>query len=344
MSNENIDNQNDYNNINYEHNYSCENCGSSIIEEGYTSHLCIDCRDKLSKRPIPIFIKFIFLIVLGLVLYSLVRFTTTLEGAIAYERGEQAEAQKKYTTALKEFEKAAEIYRHSGNIKAKLIIAQYYTGNYDYVVDLLVDLEGTTIESVKLYNKLEEIQNSLIGTYVLDDKLNNIIASIENESIDIKIQKLSEYNNSHPKNIMSTYMLANMYCSLYEYETAKSYLKKMLVQCPYNQYALINMSEIESILGNYEDAMSYCNQVLNINVESPDAYASLAKIELLRSNNEKALEYIKKAYEIEPNNLSILEILADAYHNNNMIDKRDEISDKIMNHPDLNKEDKDYNE
>jgi tetratricopeptide (TPR) repeat protein len=104
------------------------------------------------------------------------------------------------------------------------------------------------------------------------------------------------------------------------------------------------MSEIESILGNYEDAMSYCNQVLNINVESPDAYASLAKIELLRSNNEKALEYIKKAYEIEPNNLSILEILADAYHNNNMIDKRDEISDKIMNHPDLNKEDKDYNE
>ncbi|MCT4543872.1 MAG: tetratricopeptide repeat protein [Vallitalea sp.] len=343
MTEENINNENNYNNFNDDlYSYGCKNCGSSIIEEGYNTNLCVNCRDKLSKRPIPKKIKFVFLVVLGLVLYSLIRFPAVLEGAIAYERGEQAAEQKKYTTALKEFEKAAKKYSYSGNLKAKLIITQYYTGNYDHVIDMLVDLEGTTIESDELYSQLEEINEDLIGIYALDDELNNIIASIKNESVDIKIQKLSEYNNLHPKNIMSAYMLANIYCGIEDYEQAKFYLNKMLRQRPDNQYALINMSEIEKVLGNYEDAINYCNHVLDINVESADAYASLAKIELARLNDEKALEYIEIAYEINSNSLSILSTLAETYHHTNMLEKRDEILDKIINHPDISKEDKDY--
>ncbi|GMQ58295.1 hypothetical protein AN1V17_26900 [Vallitalea sediminicola] len=343
MSEENMNNKYNYDNFYEQTNYyGCKNCGSSIVEEGYKYNLCKDCRDKLSKRPIPASIKLVFFVVIGLVVFSLMRFPTTMKGALAFERGKQAEEQKKYSTALDEFQKANEQYNNSGNVKAKIIIAQYHNGNYDNVIDLLISLEGTKIESEKLYNQLDEISYDLEDIYVLDDELDNLIDTIETESDDIKIQKLTEYINVHPNSNMTAYMLSDLYCNQGSYEQAKFYMDVMLRQHPDNQYALICMAAIERELEMYDSAISRCNHILDINVESAAAYASLARIELKRLDDKKALEFIEKAYEFDSDNLSIMETLVETYHYNDMIEERDKILDIIKKHDDLSPADKEY--
>lgn len=344
MSEENTNSENYSNNFyNQTSYYACKNCGSDTIEEGYKLNLCKDCRDKLSKRPIPASIKLVFLIIIGLVIYSSMRFPTTIKGALAYERGEQAEAQKKYTTALNEYKKAYEQYNISSNIKAKLIICQYYIGNYDNVVDLLIEIEGDVIESDKLYAQLDKISIELQDIYALDDQLNNFMNMIENDPADIKIQKLVEYIDSHPNsNNMAAYILSDLYCNQANYEQAKKYMEIMLRQHPYNQYALLCMAAIERELENYDSAIDICNHILSINIESASAYAALAKIELKRFEDKKGLEYIKKAYELDSNNIAIMEILAETYHYNNMIEERDKIINIMKKREDLSPEDRQY--
>lgn len=343
MSEENMNNKYNYGNFyDQTYHYGCENCGRSIVEEGYKFNLCKDCRDKLSKRPIPPSIKFVFLIVIGLVIYSLMRFPTTMKGAIAYERGKQAEEQKKYSTALEEYKKANEQYNNSGNIKSKIIIAQYYNGNYADVIDLLIALEGTTIDNEKLYDQIDDISLDLQDIYVLDSELSNLLDIIETDTDDIKIQKLTEYINVHPNNNMAAYMLSDLYCTQGNYEQAKYYMEIMLRQHPNNQYALVCMAAIERELENYDSAISYCNHILDMNVESAGAYAALARIELKRLNDKNALEYIEKAYELDSDNLSIMETLVETYHYNDMIEERNEILNIIKEHDDLSPEDKEY--
>jgi tetratricopeptide (TPR) repeat protein len=344
MSQENINNETNYDDNFYDQSnyYGCKNCGSSIVEEGYKFNLCEDCRNKLSKRPVPKKIKIVFFIVIGLVIYSLMRFPTTMKGAIAYEKGNQAEEQKKYFTALEEYQKASEQYTSSGDIISKIIIAEYYNGNYSKVIDLLIALEGTTIDSEELYNQLDKISIELQDIYVPGDELNNLLDSIETDTDSVKIQKLTEYINAHPNNTMSAYILFDLLCGQGDYEQAKNYMSKVLGRHPDNQYALICMASIENKLENYDSAISYCNHILDINIESADAYSSLAKIELARLDNEKALEYIQKAYSIDSDDLFIMEGLVEIYHYNDMIEERDAMIDIIKQRDDVSEEDIEY--
>lgn len=49
---------------------ACQYCSSPDIEEGYNVDLCVDCRDKLSKRPFPLWIKIFSLIILAATIFS----------------------------------------------------------------------------------------------------------------------------------------------------------------------------------------------------------------------------------------------------------------------------------
>ncbi|GKX31545.1 hypothetical protein SH1V18_40250 [Vallitalea longa] len=329
MSEINSDQDQKYNDY-YEQttNYTCENCGSSVTEDGYKTKLCPSCRYKLSKRPLPKSIKIFLGIIMVLIVYSFMRLPNSMKGVLAYEKGKKAESQKKYVTALKQYQIADKEYDLT-DIKAKIIVAEFYNGNYITANDLLCDLEGEIIEDKSLYDQLLNISTYINEIYYYTDDLYNLMNEISSQSNDIKIERLTEYINTNPFNIETAITLAGLYYTEDNLEQSKKYMQMVLDQYPDYQYALEALASYETELENYDTAAKICDQLFNINSESLGAYVTYADIELRKSNDKKALEYVEKAYNLDPVNSSVLNMMIITYQVNKMYEERDDLLEEI---------------
>ena len=80
----------------------CAGCNHPVIEHGYPTPLCRDCRDNFIKFPIPRVIK-LFGAVLGIILlYAMSGVPKNLATGIHYERGKEAIEKENYFTAQRE--------------------------------------------------------------------------------------------------------------------------------------------------------------------------------------------------------------------------------------------------
>lgn len=308
--------------------YGCKNCGSSVIEDGYPTRLCPSCRDKLSRRSLPIWTKLFFIIIIGLIIYSFIRFPITMKGSLAYEKGKKAESQKKYVTARNQYQLANEEF-DSTEIEAKIIICKFYCGDYVEANNLIYDLRGKIIEDKYLYDKLIYIKNFYEKSYNPDEVYQDLMDLIWDRSDDEQIKYLTNYITVNPYSIAAADTLSSLHYLNHNYEQAKEYTEMILDQLPDNQDALSALATYEIQLDDYDAATETCEELLDINKESISAYVNYADMELHRKNKKKALEYVEKAYSIDPTNLQVLDMLIITYQANKMYEERDSIFDKI---------------
>ncbi|SKC82981.1 tetratricopeptide repeat protein [Maledivibacter halophilus] len=310
----------------------CQNCGVSVVEKEYDYPLCEECRHKLVKRPFPIGIKIFFILIVGIVIFSLIRFPHTLKGGIAYERGKRAEAERKYITAMEQYEIAYKNYPDSQDLIGKLIISKYRNGKIAELYDLFDKIYDIDIKNEDLYEELSKINDELL-LYYPSEKLIEVLNKSKDNDLEAVKQMLTEYMTENPEDIAAKYYLADIFYELGQFNESKTMINYLRQIYPDSVSLDLYMAAIERDQGNYDNALTYCKYALNKNIENPLAYNAMSMIELNQSNYEKALEYVEKAYELDEEDINVLDTMVIVYHYNGIEEKRDWALEKIKQHP-----------
>ncbi len=106
----------------------CKSCGQQA-EPNYPFPLCPTCRELLSKRQLPKWIKFSFFLVILITLFAITKFPTSLVGGLAFERGRMAEESGDFSSAVGNYSEALNDFPNSPWIIARIGIAQQKAGD-----------------------------------------------------------------------------------------------------------------------------------------------------------------------------------------------------------------------
>lgn len=120
---------------------SCHLCGNAA-EIGFAAQLCSSCRTTLSKRRFPAWIKICVFLVAVAFVYAVMQMPKSLKAAIAFERGQRAEANADYINAAAQYADVVDSFPQSTTAIARLGIAQYRAGNRAAAIQTLNSLAG----------------------------------------------------------------------------------------------------------------------------------------------------------------------------------------------------------
>lgn len=304
--------------------YSCKNCGDPNIEEGYETNLCNSCREKLVKRPIPIWLKGLGILILVIMIYSVLSFKGNIGAIVSYERALDAEKENRYNTAELNYEKTFEKYQDSNLVITRLFIAKVYNENYEDAIDLydkyLAEKEYT---NDSLFKELEDAYEILFDAYFLGDELYDLATS--DLTSEDKIEKYIKYIDENPDVYLANIYLGNTYSDLGDYENSKNSYRKAIKLNPKNPTGKLNLASIYIDIEDYENAKNMCDSVLKLNNESVNAYCMLSSMYIRKKDYKKSLELMQKAYSLQNENLYVLDNLVLSYHFNDMEKERDEV-------------------
>lgn len=306
----------------------CEVCGSEKVEEGYAMSLCNECRDKLSKRPIPIQVKLAALILVFIIIFSFVKSPGNILGGIEYERGLRADASGKYMTAMRHFENAKEYYPDSDKVMVQLISSYYENEKIDEAYAVFDELVGPAPEDKKMDRDLVDKVNSItskMGLYWNPSKeLYEKLKEMKNPTPEEIVNTIRPFVEKNQNEVYGAYVMANSLFDLKKFDEANETMTRLLKVHPdFYSGQLLQAATLRE-MGKYDDAVELAEKVLKHNTEDIGAMISLSKIELKRKNNAKGLEYAKQAYDLDNSEPYVIANLSMAYHFNNMLKERDE--------------------
>src|ERR1017187_10515958 len=105
----------------------CAVCSSPDVVTGYTLPLCKPCREIAIRRPIPIWLRGVILIVGCCAVYAALHLPRELEAAIALDRGETAASKHDYANAVTYYNKALAFYPKAPLVLGRLAVAAAHT-------------------------------------------------------------------------------------------------------------------------------------------------------------------------------------------------------------------------
>lgn len=301
----------------------CANCKKHEVEEGYRANLCKSCRESFVKRRIPWHIKGVVLLIILMVIVGITGIDVPLRANINYERGQIAEREKKYVTALNCYNKVAEAYPDSTIVLARTYITQFYNENVKESLQILNKIAGREVEDDALVDEINKIVDRTKVLYYYDVEFQQYLEGNQDRDLKELAEDLSSFCKDYPNNITVVYYYASSLFDLEKYDEARSVMEKIMPgneDC-YSGHLLIAATYRET--GNYEKAIEACDRVLNQNAEYVSAISSKARIELKLNNVKSGLALAQKAYKLDENNPYSISTLALAYHYNNMNKERD---------------------
>jgi tetratricopeptide (TPR) repeat protein len=303
----------------------CKNCGSTNIEEGHMIPLCTECRNMISKKPFPLWVKIFLLALAAAFIISILNFPKVLEAGIAYNRSAKFVKELKYVSAVKELEKTTAIYPDSTEALCELVLAYYKSGDvynalrvFDIVAGRNMENEGLVEEVNAVITEVEDLRLPTEAFIKLEETDGDIDA---NEIINM----ILEYSKTNNLNNYEKFVLASYYYDAGNLDECKRITQEIIDVYPDFADGNLLLAAVERENSNYPLAIDYCNKVLDTNVEAYDAIAAKARIELKRLNDAEALELALEAYDINHQNSYVVATLALAYHFNNKFDKREEL-------------------
>lgn len=310
----------------------CRNCGSLDIEEGYELELCPRCRKLYANRPIPVLIKIASIGLVIVLMVGIIKFTSNIGYIVKFKRGQKAERELNYVTAMKNYEEVNEHYPNNDKIMTKLLKSYYENNEIDKAYDLFCDIVGEHPETRKMDSSLviqvNDISEKMEKYYFTSDEINGRVEELSQASNTQLIKILESYIKRNKDDIYSRYILADTYFDEKQYNKCEQLMSSVLANNSefYSGYILRAAAYREE--GFFQEAEEDLNIVLSHNRENVLAIVGLSKLEHKRENNSKALEYAKKAAELRSDKPYVISNLALAYHFNGMIEERDKAYEK----------------
>jgi hypothetical protein len=108
----------------------CSNCFRRPVLRGYQLALCSSCREAITAFEIPIWVKVAAVALTSVVALALIRTPGSLGAGLTFARGQQAEYQRDYGTAVTEYRRVAESFPNSITVQGRLGIACFKGGEY----------------------------------------------------------------------------------------------------------------------------------------------------------------------------------------------------------------------
>lgn len=316
----------------------CRKCGSMAIEEGHSFPLCQECRTSMARRPVPFKIKAVFALVLIIAFASLVTFPTSLRAGVAYQRGIQAAEDKKFVTAINEYEKVLTEFPDATSVLARKFIAYYYNEQIDEASITFDKISGKKLSDRSDREELTNLLNDLIikmdEAYYPSKEIAENLKDYDSMSPEEIKTVLKSYLEKQPNDIFANYQMANYLFDNKEFNEAERYTLTAINQQPDFISGNLLMASINREKGDYEKALEYSRKVLADNAESIHAYVSMSRIELKRQNVSQGLDLAKKAFSLDPESPGALANLAFAYHHNNSLGERDKLIDQLNDRQD----------
>lgn len=99
------------------------------------------------------------------------------------------------------------------------------------------------------------------------------------------------------------------------YEEAEAHAKHILSRFPRNLQVLIRLGKAQIEAGHYNDAEHTFTRVLAMDPRSVDAYVGLSWVARQRGDGERAIALLERAFEHDPTNQDVIQLLIDANRN-----------------------------
>jgi soluble cytochrome b562 len=161
----------------------CKSCGQQA-EPNYLFPLCPTCRELLSKRPLPKWVKLSFFLVILITLFAATKFPKSLVGGIAFERGRMAEESHDFSSAVENYSETLNHFPNSPWLIARLGIAQQKAGDISASRKTLNKIVGQKLpkEIIREVNETFRNQDQEIRSLQsMISKSKKELASIEEE-------------------------------------------------------------------------------------------------------------------------------------------------------------------
>src|SRR6266853_3396325 len=123
----------------------CKLCGGQPLSAVSQLPVCEPCRQKLIRRPLPLWIKTAAALIAILLVVAFVRFPAALWAGIHYERGQRFERAGKNDLAVMEYEEASRRYHTSTELHLRLAIAAFKAGDIKKSAQELDSLSGREV-------------------------------------------------------------------------------------------------------------------------------------------------------------------------------------------------------
>lgn len=246
------------------------------------------------------------------------------ESRQAYGRGLEAEKEKKYVSAIREYKKAEKLFPFTTGVYVRLGVSYYYNGQIKEageVFDSIVEKRAGR----KLTAEANAVVKKINSMYYMSEELGKILSGYGKEELEKTRDKLLQYSSRYPDDVLGLFYTGNIYFDLEKYSLAAEYFNKVITSQPEFFSAYLNLAATYRELGKYQEAEESCQRVLEYNIESVPAYVALSKTEQKQGNYTKFLEYAQKAYSIDSTDESAAANLSAAYHFNGMTGERDKL-------------------
>lgn len=302
----------------------CANCGSNAAEHDSPSKLCVECRTKFVRFPIPLWIKGFGLGIALVLVLALTKLPGQISLGISLERGKAAIEQRNYVTAQKHLEDFTARVPRSIEGQAYLLMASFYNHDFEALSKAYSKLEGEEIEDKELYNELSSVLN-LADNYFPTDSFDVVLARYDNDVAQIPDTAYETFLHGRVNEIYASIVYANRLYDEKDYTRCDSILKTILrVDDEYGP-AYVLLAATKRQQDSFALSLKYCDDMLGINKESPDALCSKARTLLKMKRDKEALALAKRAFSLNSVEGYVQSTLALTYHFNNQLKERDEM-------------------
>ena len=180
--------------------------------------------------------------------------------------------------------------------------------------ELLIEL-GFFYYEFQRYRKAIKIYNKALKLNSNDSELWYLLGCLYEDKGEYR-NALDKYMNAHRINKEDPVILnavANIYIKLNAIEWATSTYKIILFFYPGLNGSLEALSDLLSERGKYKEAIKFCKRAVEYNNMNPFNWLQLGKVYHSEGDYEKAIISYKKALEIYPENVEVLNHLRKAY-------------------------------
>ncbi|MFB9842659.1 tetratricopeptide repeat protein [Mucilaginibacter ginsenosidivorans] len=301
---------------------ACIACGNPEILEGYPNKLCAECRDKLIKFPIPVWVKLFGAAIAVLSLMSLFWSGGDFGAALALKRAEHAEENKNYLTEKHELEKAEKTVPNSIGILSHLAIADFYNLEYASMDSVLKKIQNRTFEDTALLGKVNDLLEN-VKSYYPSASFDTAFSAYKKSVI--PDSALERYVDKSPGDTYAMYLLASSYSDKEQYGKTDTAVSKILAIDPNFMPAICMKCMVKRELSQFDSSFYYCDKLLAINHQSTYAMSAKARTFIKSGKNAEGLKLAKQVDDLSKDDPYNVTTLAIAYHFNKDYKKRDQL-------------------
>jgi tetratricopeptide (TPR) repeat protein len=300
----------------------CISCKSPDILTGYPNKLCADCRTRLIKFPIPMWVKLFGAGVLVVLVIAMIWLPGNFRAALNLARAEKAETKHEYLTEQHELEKALKTAPKSEEILLHLAIASFNNGDFKTLLNSTDALGDKKMEDTALVNRVNDIMQET-NFYFPDSAFKAAFKPYANKIVPDTAYK--NYIHKNPDSFYAVFALASLYTDQEKYAAADSTLNKALEIRPHFIPALAMLAMVKRERNQTDASITYCNKLLDINCQNLYALSSKARTLIKKRQNAEGLALAKQVYALDKDDAYNMSTLVLAYHFNNNFKKRDEL-------------------